>query len=122
MTTTPTVPEAAPSAAPSRPRSPSRPNQHGRRERQPLPPAQAVRPDWWQPDPATTPQGPPAPPGEPWIESRLGPIMEERRLRLASLARLAGVSRASIRRLARNDVVFIDLGFLARLCAALDVG
>lgn len=56
------------------------------------------------------------------IICNLKSIMDERRLTIAGVSRIAHLSRPTVRNLRDNDFERVDLSTLAKICDALNVG
>ncbi|SOE48619.1 DNA-binding transcriptional regulator, XRE family [Burkholderia sp. OK233] len=54
------------------------------------------------------------------IRSNLIPLMRRRRLKVAELARIAGVNRSAVSALAKNRASRVELATLERICIVLD--
>lgn len=56
------------------------------------------------------------------IHCRLSTLLGERRIKMAELSRMTGVSKTTINAMYHDRVRKIDYGVLERICEALDCG
>ncbi len=56
------------------------------------------------------------------IHCRLSTLLGERRIKMAELSRMTGVSKTTINAMYHDRVRKIDYGVLERICKALDCG
>lgn len=56
------------------------------------------------------------------IHCRLSTLLGERRIKMAELSRMTGVSKTTINAMYHDRVRKIDYGVLERICSALDCG